>query len=184
MESERNKQVFALLVTGGFIADNPFASTGSTTSSIATTAARNSVNGILADQMNNISSKYVKNVDLNFGLTSYEDYSGQSSEMRTELEVQVTKRFFNDRLTIEAQGYFDVEGSKNNYGSQSSQTMWGEFAVIYALNEQGEYKLRAYRENAYDFFDGEVAYSGIAFIFEKEFDSLKRKSNEIQTEKE
>jgi len=178
MESERNKQVFALLVTGGFIADNPFASTGSTTSSIATTAARNSVNGILADQMNNISSKYVKHVDLNFGLTSYEDYSGESSEMRTELEVQVRKRFFDDRLTIEAQGYFDVEGSKNNYGGQSSQTMWGEFAVIYALNAQGEYKLRAYRENAYDFFDGEVAYSGIAFIFEKEFDTLKRKSKE------
>ncbi len=175
MESERNKQVFGLLVTGSFIADNPLASTGSSTSSIATTAAINSVNGILTDQLNNVSSKYVKNVDLDFGLNSYEDYSGTSSEMRTELDVKVSKKLFNDRLTVEAQGSFDVDGNKNSYSSQSSQEMWGEFAVTYSLDPEGNYKLRAYRENAYDLFDGEVAYSGIAFIFEKEFNNLKRK---------
>jgi hypothetical protein len=176
MESERNKQVFGLLVTGSFIADNPLASTGSSTSSIATTAAINSVNGILTDQLNNVSSKYVKNVDLDFGLNSYEDYSGTSSEMRTELDVKVSKKLFNDRLTVEAQGSFDVDGNKNSYSSQSSQEMWGEFAVTYSLDPEGGYKLRAYRENAYDLFDGEVAYSGIAFIFEKEFNNLKRKN--------
>ncbi len=176
MESERNKQVFGLLVTGSFIADNPLASTGSSTSSIATTAAINSVNGILTDQLNNVSSKYVKNVDLDFGLNSYEDYSGTSSEMRTELDVKVSKKLFNDRLTVEAQGSFDVDGNKNSYSTESSQEMWGEFAVTYSLNPEGNYKLRAYRENAYDLFDGEVAYSGIAFIFEKEFNNLKRKN--------
>lgn len=174
MESERNKQVFALLVTGSFIADDPFASTGSSTANIATTAARNSVNGILADQMNKISSKYVKNVDLNFGLNSYEDYSGNSSEVRTELEVQVSKKLLNDRLTVEAQGSFDVEGSNNN-NNQSSQEMWGEFAVTYSIDPEGKYKLRVYRENAYDIFDGEVAYSGIAFIFEREFQTIWKK---------
>lgn len=183
MESERNKQVFALLVTGSYIADDPFASTGNSTANIATTAARNSVNGILADQMNKISSKYVKNVDLNFGLNSYEDYSGNSSEVRTELEVQVSKKLMNDRLTVEAQGSFDVEGS-NNKTNQSSQEMWGEFAVTYSIDPEGKYKLRVYRENAYDIFDGEVAYSGIAFIFEREFQSIckkeKKKNDSIQ----
>jgi len=182
MTSERNKQVFALLVTGSFIANNPFASTGSSTTNIATTAARNSVNGILADQLNKISNKYVKGVDLNFGLTSYEDYRVGSSETRTELGVQVTKKLMNDRLTIEAQGSIDVEGSKKNSSGQTSQQMLGEFAVIYSLTADGEYKLRAYRENAYDLFDGEVAYSGIAFIFEKEFDSLKRKGKKSRDE--
>ncbi len=182
MESDRNKQVFGLLVTGSFMADNPFASTGTSTSSIATTAAINSVNGILADQLNNVSSKYVKGVDLNFGINTFEDYSGSSGEMRTELDVKVSKTLFNDRLTVEAQGSFDVEGSKNNYSGQSSQEMWGEFAVIYSLDPDGQYKLRAYRENAYDFFDGEVAYSGIAFIFEKEFNSLKGKSKKERKE--
>jgi hypothetical protein len=102
--------------------------------------------------------------------------------MRTELDVKVSKKLLNDRLTVEAQGSFDVEGSKSNYSGQSSQEMWGEFAVIYSLDPDGQYKLRAYRENAYDFFDGEVAYSGIAFIFEKEFNSLKGKSKKERKE--
>jgi hypothetical protein len=42
------------------------------------------------------------------------------------------------------------------------------------LTESGEYRLRAYYQNAYDPFDGDFSYSGVALIFEKEFDSLKR----------
>jgi hypothetical protein len=38
------------------------------------------------------------------------------------------------------------------------------------LTEDGVYKLRAYYQNAYDTFDGEYGYSGIALIFEREFD--------------
>lgn len=177
MESERNKQVFALLVTGSFIADNPYSSTGSSTSAIATTAARNSVNGILADQMNKLSGKYIKNVDLNFGLNSYEDYSGESSQVQTELEVTVSKKLFNDRLTVEASGYFDVDGTTStSYTGQSSKESWGEFAATYSLDQSGRHKVRVFRENAYDLFDGEVVSSGFSFILEREFESLLRRS--------
>nr|NQU90138.1 translocation/assembly module TamB domain-containing protein [Bacteroidota bacterium] len=183
-ESELNKQVFALLVTGSFIAENPLASTGSSPDNIATTAARNSVNGILAAQLNKISNKFVKGVDMNFGLTTYDDYGGGSSQTRTELDVQVSKKLMHDRLTIEASGSFDLEGDNKKYSGQTSQNMYGEFAVTYDLTENGEYKLRLYRENAYDLFDGEVTYSGIAFILEKSFNSLIRHKEKKQKEKE
>ncbi len=176
-ESELNKQVFALLVTGSFIADSPFASTGGSAESFATTAARNSVNGILADQLNKMSSRFIKGVDMNFGLTSYEDYSGGGSEVRTELDVQVSKKLLNDRLTVEASGSFDVEGSKQYTGGNTSNT-YGEFSATYDLTESREYKLRVYRENAYDLFDGEVSYSGLAFIIEKSFNSLFKRKKE------
>lgn len=175
-ESELNKQVFALLVTGNFIADSPFASTGGSAENFATTAARNSVNGILADQLNKMSSRFIKGVDMNFGLTSYEDYSGGGSEVRTELDVQVSKKLLNDRLTIEASGSFDVEGSKQYTGGSTSHT-YGEFSATYDLTESREYKLRVYRENAYDLFDGEVSYSGLAFIIEKSFNTLFKRKN-------
>ena len=175
MQSELNKQVFALLVTGTFIADNPVASSGTTTENIATTAARNSVNGILADQLNNVSNQYIKYVDLNFGLTTFEDYSSGSGDTRTELDVQVSKKFMDDRLVVEATGTFDLEGDNKKYTGQTSQHMYGEFSVTYDLTESREYKIRAFRENAYDIFDGEIAYSGFALIFEKSFDSIKRK---------
>jgi len=179
--SELNKQVFALLVTGSFIADSPFVSTGGGAESFATTAARNSVNGILADQLNKMSGRYIKAVDLNFGLTSYEDFSGDGSQTRTELDVQVSKKLLNDRLTVEASGSFNVEGNRQ-FANGSTSNTYGEFSATYDLTENREYKLRAYRENAYDLFDGEVTYSGLAFIIEKSFDSLfKRKKEHVKS---
>ena len=178
MESELNKQVFALLVVGTFIADNPLSSTSSSSENIATTAARNSVNGILADQLNNISNQYIMYVDLNFGLTTFDDYSSGTGETRTEMDVQVSKKFIDDRLEIEATGTFDLEGDNNNYTGTTSQHMYGEFSVTYDLNEKREYKLRAFRENAYDIFDGDVAYSGFSLIFEKSFDRIRKKDKQ------
>jgi hypothetical protein len=171
-QSELNKQVFALLVTGSFIADDPFASTGGSIENFATTAALNSVNGILAEQLNKLSSKYIKGVDVTFGLNSYEDYEGSSSQTRTELDVQISKRLFDDRLTIEASGTFDVNGGSTQNTTQTTQQSYGEFSATYDLTKSGDYKARVYHENAYDLFDGEVAYDGVAFIIEKSFNSL------------
>jgi len=181
-KAELNKQVFALLVTGSFMADNPLTSNSSSPTNIATTAARNSVNGILADQLNNVSSKYITGVDVDFGLTSYEDFEEGSGDIRTEMDIQLSKKLFNDRITVEALGSFDLEGKKNNASGTSSKTMTNEFAVIYQLSENGEYKLRAYYEDAYDLFDGDIRYSGIALIFEKEFETLKKKKK-VKNEK-
>ena len=131
------------------------------------------MNGILADQLNNISGKYISNVDVNFGLTSYEDYGGGSSDTRTELDVQLSKKLFNDRLTVEAQGSFDLSGDKKNTGT-STEKSTGEVGVVYQLTRSNEYKLRIYYQNVYDLFEGELTCSGIALIFEKEFETLKK----------
>lgn len=166
-----NKQVFALLVTGTFIADN--SSSGDSPTSVASTAARNSVNGILADQMNKVSGKYIKQVDVNFGLTTFDDGTNGSSDTRTELDMQVSKKLFNDRVTVEAQGSVNLEGNKNSANSSSAHNS-DEFAITYDMTKSGEYKLRAYYQTGYDLFDGDITYSGVAVIFEREYDSLKR----------
>jgi hypothetical protein len=173
MANELNKQVFALLVTGTFIADNSGSSSGSSAANAASTAARNSVNGILADQMNKVSGKYIRQVDINFGLTTFDDGTGGSSDQRTELDMKVSKKLLKDRLTVEAQGSVNLEGNK---GTSSTSTAHNsdEVAITYDLTKSGEYKLRAYYQTGYDLFDGDITYSGIAVIFEREYDSLKR----------
>jgi hypothetical protein len=168
-----NKQVFALLVTGGFIADNPN-STGSSPSSVASTAARNSVNGILAGQMNNVTSKFVHNFDLNFGLTTFDDGTEGSTAPTTELDVQVSKKLFNERVTVEAQSSIDLSGNKNTSATTSDHNS-GAVAVTYNLTQNGEYKLKAFSQTAYDLFDGDIISSGLAVMFTREFETLKRK---------
>jgi hypothetical protein len=164
-----NKQVFALLVTGTFIPDNTSAT--SSASSVASTAARNSVNGILADQMNKVSDK-ISYVDVNFGLTTFDNSSQSSSPTRTELDIQVSKKLFDNRVTVEAQGAFNLSGKDVNDPTQYNT---GEFATTYNLTENGEYKIKIYYQNSYDLFDGPIYIGGVAVTMVKEFDSIKRK---------
>ncbi len=174
MESERNKQVFALLVGGTFIPEDPGITEGSGGANFATTAARNSINAIMTQQLNNLTGKIIVGVDMDLGLNTFDDYSGGSAQSRTQLDVKVSKNLFNDRVTAEMESHINLDGSPNQVGQQSTAGM-NEFAVSYKLTKSGNYRVKAFSENAYDIYDGEIQKSGIAFIFVKEFDRFKKK---------
>jgi hypothetical protein len=180
MEAERNKQVFALLVGGTFIPDNPGINEDGSNRSFATTAAVNSVNAIMTQQLNNMTGQLIKVVDLDMGLNTFDDYSTGKSQTRTQLDVKVSKNLFNNRVSAEVESHINVDGSNNEPGQQSTSGM-PEFAVSYKITESGQYRVKAFRENAYDIFDGDIQNAGIAFIFIREFDSFKKKnSNTVQ----
>ena len=80
--AEINKQVFALLLLGSFVQENPFQSAGAGTN--AESIARQSASKILSDQLNQLAGSLVKGVDINFDLNSGDDYSsGQRLPRRT-----------------------------------------------------------------------------------------------------
>ena len=70
--SALNKQVFALLVLGRFIQENPLQMDAS---NLASTIVRSTVGKFLSAQLNQLSSKVVPGVELNFDIQSYDDYS-------------------------------------------------------------------------------------------------------------
>jgi hypothetical protein len=171
MESERNKQVFALLVGGTFIPENPDISEGSSSQNFATTAAINSVNAIMTQQLNNLTGQFIKHFDLDMGVNTFDDYSTGTAQTKTQLDVKVSKNMFNDRVSAEVESHINLDGSNNTKGTQSNAGQT-EFAVSYKLTPTGNYRIKAFRENAYDIFDGEIQNSGVAFIFVREFDSF------------
>jgi len=180
-ESELNKQVFALLVTGAFIPGGG-GSDGSSYN-FATTAARNSLNAILAQQLNNISSQYIKGIDLNFGLTSVDSYES-SSGTRTELDINVSKKLFNERVTVEAAGTFDLSGEKDKSENAQTYTTYGEFSIYYDLNKYQDFKAKVFSERAYDLFDGEIMNSGVGIIVQKDFNNMQELREERAVRKE
>ncbi|MEA3496520.1 MAG: translocation/assembly module TamB domain-containing protein [Bacteroidota bacterium] len=171
--SERNKQVFALLVMGGFISEAS-AQPNEESASFSTTAAKNSVNGILTKQLNKLSGKYVKGVNLDFGLESFDDYSSGTIDSKTKLDMHASKDFFNERLTVEMESTMNIEDNENEKQEDLSNII-GDVAVIYKITPDGKFKLKASRLNEYDVFDGEIISSGITLIFVKDFDALVRK---------
>lgn len=181
-----NKQVFALLALGRFIADNPFESLvggGGGVSSMA----RSSVSNLLTDQLNNLASDLVKGVDINFGVNSSEDYSTGSLQQKTDLEVGLSKKLLNDRLTVTVGSSFGLEGPQAP--GQNSTNIAGNVNVEYALSADGRYRLRAYRRNQNEgVIEGQIIETGVGFALVVDYNKFKeifqkrRKRNQITTE--
>ncbi|WP_316782643.1 translocation/assembly module TamB domain-containing protein [Pedobacter frigiditerrae] len=185
-ESELNKQVFALLALNRFIANNPFQSLAGGGGG-ASTWARSSVSKLLTEQLNNLASDLIQGVDLNFNVNSSEDYSTGSLEQKTDLEVGLSKKLLNERLTITVGSSFGLEGPK--VPGQSSSNIAGNLNVEYALSADGKYRLRFYRRNQNEaVIDGQIIETGLGFTlvvdynkFREVFQSRKKKlRNQIE----
>ncbi|MFT4093770.1 MAG: translocation/assembly module TamB domain-containing protein, partial [Niabella sp.] len=180
-ESELNKQVFALLALNRFISDNPFESLAGGTS--PEMLARQSVSRLLTQQLNNLASDLVKGVDVSFDLTSEDDYSTGSQQTRTDLNVALSKKLLNDRLTITVGSDFALEGASS---SNSGSNIAGNVNIEYALSRDGRYRLRAFRRNQTEVvLEGQIIETGLGFAlvvdynkFREVFNSLKKRERD------
>ena len=189
-ESELNKQVFALLLLGRFVQENPFASSGG--GGGIENSIRESASRLLTDQINQLAGSLIKGVDVNVGLTSGTDYSTGSAADRTDLNVTVSKKLLNDRLRVNVGSSFQVEGPSN--AGQSSSNPAGDISVDYQIAKDSRYLLRVYRMNDYDaVVEGQVIETGVSFILTFDYDKFSqiftgmkegkriRKSNRVKT---
>ena len=168
-QEELNKQVFSLLVLNRFFPG----STSDGSAGGATSIARDNVNKVLSGQLNNLSNKIIGDtgVDLNFGLDSYTDYQGESPQNRTQLDISASKKLFNDRLVVQVGSEVDIEGSSPN--SDETSPIIGNLSVEYLLTENGRFRLKGFRKNEFEsVIDGQLIVTGIALIFNREFNKF------------
>ncbi|MDB4999452.1 MAG: hypothetical protein JWR76_529, partial [Mucilaginibacter sp.] len=166
--NELNKQVLGVLVLGHFIGDNPLQSQGG--SAGVQGAIRNSVSSLLSDQLNSLAGNLISGVDLNFGLTSGEDYSSGTATNRTDLNVGLSKRFLNDRLTVSVGNNFNLEGAQQG---QKTSNIAGNVSVNYKLSKDGRYSLRAYRKDEFIVIQGQVIETGLGFMLTVDYNRFK-----------
>jgi len=177
-ETRLNKQVFSLLVLNQF-----FPSGTSNGGPNSEAIARTSASQILSNQLNKLSSQYVKGVNLNFDLNSYEDYQSGTAQDRTQLDVSLSKNLFNNRFRVEVGSQVDLEGQQRS--QQQATDIIGNIMVEYLLTEDGRYKLRGYRKNEYEgLIDGQVVVTGISVQFSKEFEKFNELWQQSKEEKE
>ncbi len=165
-QSELNKQVFGLLVLGGFMPETSFADIDQ--SQVATTAIYNSVNALLASQLNRFASQHVKGVNIDVGIQSYSDYSTPGGKTQTAMDFRVSKSVFNDRLSFEVGGDFNISADQS--GSNTGDNYRGDVAIIYDLTGNGDKQLKAFNNESYDIIYQEIRNTGISLIFVREFD--------------
>ena len=162
--SELNKQVFALLVLGRFVQENPF----QTESDIASSAVRTTVGKFLSAQLNQWSSKIVPGVGLNFDIQSYNDYQSGQAQGRTQLDIGLKKQLFNERLSVQVGGVLDVEGQKAKQNSASDIT--SDVTIEYKLTKDDRFRLKGFRHNQYEgAIEGQLVETGAGILYVRDF---------------
>jgi translocation and assembly module TamB len=167
-ESELNKQVFALLVLGRFLAQDPLSSAGG--GGLGSTA-RNSLSQVMSDQLNQLTNRYAGGLGLELGVSSYEDYSTGSAEGRTDLNVAMRQQFLDDRLTVRVGTDIGLEGQREQQRNMSG--FGGDVSVEYSITKDGRLRVRGFQRNQYEgFLEGDVRATGLALIFVRDYDNF------------
>ncbi|WP_373523961.1 translocation/assembly module TamB domain-containing protein [Aquiflexum sp.] len=169
-DDELIKQVFALLVLNQFfpVMGNDGTSGGSVS------LARSSVSQVLSSQLNALSDKFFGDTgfSVDFGLDTYTGGQSDGPGDRTQLNVAAQQRLLDDRLVISVGGQVDVEGGSQEVNQ--GDALFGDVSVEYLLDNRGQWRAKAFRKNQFEsVIDGQLIVTGIAFIFNKEFNAFK-----------
>lgn len=181
-EDELTKQVFALLVLNQFFPS--MGNDGSTGGSV--NLARSSVSQVLSTQLNALSDRLFgeSGFSLDFDLDSFTDYQNGGPQDRTQLNVAAKQTLLDDRLEISIGGQVDVEGGDRGQVNQGD-ALFGDVSIEYLLDQRAQWRAKAFRRNQFEsVIDGQLIVTGIALIFNKEFNAFaelwKRRSKEAE----
>lgn len=167
-ESELNKQVFSLLVFGRFMGAS--ATTSDPRSYEFSNQSRQSLSNLLSKQLDRFADQYIKKVDLDIDIDSYETGMESDVSARTDVSMNLSTDVFNDRLTLEVGGSVAVEEPGTQGGNLQAGDLAGDFRVEYKLTRDGVYRVNVFNNTDYENeIDGEVTKTGVSFIFNKDF---------------
>lgn len=168
-QNDLNMQVFGLLFFNSFIVeDQRPASLASTGENLVLS----SVSSLISEQLNALSQRYLRGVELTVGLDSYRAEMAGSDATIAAVDVQLSKRLFDDRLSIQVGGNLDVAGSRA--GEEGMSALAGDFLLEYQLTEDGRYRLRVFSRSHYDMLNQNNNYrTGVGLMYKKSFGQRK-----------
>lgn len=170
-ESELNKQVFALLVLGRFLPENPLERSGGGGNAV-NNAINSSLSELLSQQLNAFASKYIKDVEINLDVDRREDFSTGEAQERTDVNLGLSKTLMDDRLTVNVGGDINVEGDRQST-DQASEIV-ADVSVEYKITKDGRLRLTLFRNNEYaGVIEGQLIETGAGLIFVRDFNRFK-----------
>ena len=142
---------------------------------------RSTVGKFLSAQLNQLTSKALPGVELNFDIQSYEDYQSGQAEGRTQVEIGLKKQLFNERLSVQLGGSIDVEGERARQNQATD--IASDIQIEYRLTKDGRYRLKGFRHNQYEgAIEGQLVETGIGIVYVRDFNRWKNIFRKIRAE--
>ena len=189
-QTELYKNVFGLIVLGRFIPQGGGLAGGGGSGGGAGEAVNdqinNSVSQLLTSQLSRLSEDYLGGVEIDVGLES--NQASGSGVAGRDVDVALSKRLFNDRLTVTVGGT-TATGQNSQGGSGSGFA--GEFQVLYRITEDGNLNIKAFQNSERNPLTNQIEdNAGLSLLYQNSFDeffageqeTLKSRSLEEQTE--
>jgi len=202
-ENQLNNQVFGLLVMNRFLP-----STDALRNVNYGGTAANTVSEFVSSQLSNYLSSLlgyanVKDLDINIGYRQYDDLNSidngtgatpLTSQTRRELQLALSQKFLNNRLSLNAGGNLDFGSAQVTEGGGARAVIpTGDFQIEYTLTPDGAWRAKAFNKTNYDYYNSRnTNRTGVGISYRKEFDkasdlfkkkkSKKKKATEKTTE--
>lgn len=155
-KEERGKQAVAMLTTGMYLADG-------NTSSFSMNSA---LSAFLNSQINQISGKALRSLDIGFGVDNSFNTNGQ---LHTDYSFKFARRFWNNRLRVSVGGKL----SSGADAALADETFFDNVSLEYRLSPvSNKYLNLFYIRDSYDWLEGNVSRFGGGFVWRRKLDKL------------
>lgn len=165
-ESQLNKQVFSLLLFKNFMQSGATSETPA--SYEINNTARTSISNLISNQLNQFASRYIEGVDINLDVSSYAQ-SQENKTGQTQVELDVSKQFLDERLSVSVGGNVAVQDEAMTK-MQNINNFTGNVELEYTLTDDGRYRIKAYNKTDYEnVLEGQIRKTGIALTYHTSF---------------
>lgn len=131
----------------------------------------NPLNSFIQKELNQWARDNLKNIDLSFGIDTYDQYNNGVASQRTDYSYKLSKSLFNDRVKVIIGGSFspDVDPNEN-----LKENLVDDITLEYQLNKRDNMFLKVFRHTGYEsILEGEVVQTGVGFVVRKKLLKLK-----------
>jgi hypothetical protein len=161
-QSTINANAIMLLVGGGFNASQ----IGENITNYEN-LARQKVSDLISTQLDKYASGLIKGIDLDLGLQS--GYNTTNDFRNTNLNLGVSKKLANDRISISVGKNFELENK-----DLKSDEIFDNIEVNWQITKDGRYRLKVFRKNLNQMvIEGSVVETGVGFIIAIDYETWK-----------
>ena len=173
---ERSREAMNMMIYGSYSGPGTVAKSN---------ASDNAINNFVERELNQWSRKHLKNMDLTFGINTYNQVSEAGESKKTDYSYQFSKRLFNNRVRVKVGGRISTDNDPAAGGVE--ENLVDDIAVEYLFGKNPNFFLKIFRHTGYEsVLEGEVTQTGIGVVLRKNYQKFRdifRRKKKTKVEK-